>query len=163
MARNRRRPAVPCPAAPAAPARATARRTCQRAGAKMCMCRACAVQRICVLECASWACTRVCSRARVVVRCTGAAGWARRHRTRLTLRRPLGRRSSARARPTRHRASDHCSRKLQLYFETVQTPVRARGVCRGTGEVRHPCISPMTNTPGGFLSLSIKEVIPDVI
>ena len=75
---------------------------------KMCMCRACAVQWNCVLECASWACTRVCSRARVVVSCAGAAGWARRHRTRPTLCRPLGRRSSACAhRPTCHRSTVH--------------------------------------------------------
>ena len=53
---------------------------------------------------------RACARARVVVCCAGAAGWARCHRTRLTLRRPLGRRSSARAhRPTRHRTAVHGS------------------------------------------------------
>ena len=67
----------------------------------------CSAVELCV-GVASWACTRVCSRARVVVCCAGAAGWARCHRTRLTLRRPLGRRSSARAhRPTRHRTTVH--------------------------------------------------------
>ena len=67
---RRPRNSVSWPARPAAPARATARWTCQLAGAKMCWCRACAGPWKCVLECASWARRRcVCSRTRVHVCC----------------------------------------------------------------------------------------------
>ena len=49
---------------------------CRCNRAKMCWCRACAGPWKCVLECASWARTCVCSRARVHVCCAGAAGRA---------------------------------------------------------------------------------------
>ena len=62
-----------CPARPAAPARTAVACTRQRASAKVCSGRACAVQWKCVLECVPWARARVCSRARVCVCCAGAA------------------------------------------------------------------------------------------
>ena len=70
---RRPRNSVSWPARPAAPARAAVTCTCQRASAKMCSGRACAVSWNCMLECAPRARTRVCSRARVRVCCAGAA------------------------------------------------------------------------------------------
>ena len=88
MSAFRPRPAVPCPATPAAPACAAAMCIRQLAGAKMCLCSACAGSWKFVVECASLGRSRVCSRSRVGVCRAGAAGrahsrWKRSARSRV--------------------------------------------------------------------------------
>ena len=71
----------------------------------MCWCRACAGPWKCVLECASWARTCVCSRARVHVCCAGAAGRAYSRRKRFARSRAVELPDvAASARPTAMRA-----------------------------------------------------------
>ena len=79
----------------------------------MCWCRACAGPWKCVLECASWARTCVCSRARVHVCCAGAAGRAYSRRKRFARSRAAELPDlAASARPTAMPCTVHGNRKF---------------------------------------------------
>ena len=134
MSAFRPRPPVSCLMVPAAPARATVRWTCQLAGAKMCWCRACAGPWKCVLECASWACTCVCSRARVHVCCAGAAGRAYSRRKRFARSRAVEPPDvAASARPTAMPCSVH-----RKFFPHIIYKAAPAGTAVGVAHVLSP-------------------------